>query len=351
MKKSVLNVIGFILVFITIIMITPVKASSKSIDISLDCPTKAEPKDTITCNVYAKLSGSNSATISRIGITTDSPFISSKTKTDIQKGDNITTGKIGTISLKSSENGGTGRIMIDIDVSFKLGSMANDDDQAYIKVASSINTLNSIKIDGAILPGFNKNITAYSYTTSKEKVTITATKTSSKATTTGTGTKTLKCGNNLEKIKVTAQNNKTKTYQIKSNTNISKYNVKLENAPKGTIISNSKNEQKQEFSSKEVFKISIPLESLKESGSFKIKVKTQMETKPIFYGKAPSSDYQDYALTAFSYEDIQIEKTEQYEKKEEPPKEQPPKEEPPKEETPKQEEPKEEIKKLPVTGM
>ncbi len=143
----------------------------------------------------------------------------------------------------------------------------------------------------------------------------------------------------------------TKTYQIKSNTNISKYNVKLENAPKGTIISNSKNEQKQEFSSKEVFKISIPLESLKESGSFKIKVKTQMETKPIFYGKAPSSDYQDYALTAFSYEDIQIEKTEQYEKKEEPPKEQPPKEEPPKEETPKQEEPKEEIKKLPVTGM
>lgn len=111
MKKGLLNIIGFILVFITVIMITPVKASSKSIDISLDCPTKAEPKDTITCNVYAKLSGSNSATISRIGITTDSPFISSKTKTDIQKGDNITTGKIGTISLKSSANGGTGRIM------------------------------------------------------------------------------------------------------------------------------------------------------------------------------------------------------------------------------------------------
>lgn len=221
MKKGLLNIIGFILIFITVIMITPVKASSKSIDISLDCPTKAEPKDTITCNVYAKLSGSNSATISRIGITTDSPFISSKTKTDIQKGDNITNGKIGTISLKSSANGGTGRIMIDIDVSFKLGSMANDDDQAYIKVASSINTLNSIKIDGAILQNFNKNITAYSYTTSKEKVTITASKTSSKATITGTGTKTLKCGNNLEKIKVTAQNKKTKTYQINIKRNCS----------------------------------------------------------------------------------------------------------------------------------
>lgn len=143
----------------------------------------------------------------------------------------------------------------------------------------------------------------------------------------------------------------TKTYQIKSNINLSKYNVMLENAPEGTIILDSKNVSKQEFNSKETFKISIPLKSIKESGNFKIKIKTQMETKPIFYGKAPSSDYQDYALTAYSYEDTQIEKMEQYEKKEEPPKEEPPKEEPPKEETPKTEKPKEEIKKLPITGM
>lgn len=143
----------------------------------------------------------------------------------------------------------------------------------------------------------------------------------------------------------------TKTYQIKSNINLSKYNVMLENAPEGTIILDSKNVSKQEFNSKETFKISIPLKSIKESGKFKIKIKTQMETKPIFYGKAPSSDYQDYALTAYSYEDTQIEKMEQYEKKEEPPKEEPPKEEPPREETPKIEKPKEEIKKLPITGM
>lgn len=221
MKKNILNVIGCILVLITIIIITPVKANTKSIDISLDCPTKAEPKDNITCNVYVKLSGSNSATISRIGITTDSPFIASKTTTDIKKGDKITTGKIGSISLKSTENGGTGRIMIDMDVSFKLGSMANDDDKAYIKVASSINTLNSIKIDGAIISNFNKNITTYNYTTSKEKLNITATKTSSKATVTGLGQKKLKCGNNTSKIKVTAQNNKTKTYQINIQRNCS----------------------------------------------------------------------------------------------------------------------------------
>ena len=139
----------------------------------------------------------------------------------------------------------------------------------------------------------------------------------------------------------------TKQYEIKSNINISKYLVKLENVPKGTIISNYEDEQKQEFSSKEKFKISIPIENIKESGNFKIKIQTKMETKPIFYGKAPSAEYQDYALTAFSYEDIQIEKNEEYVKKEEPPEEEPPKEELPKEIPTVTEE----IKKLPVTGM
>lgn len=67
-----------------------------------------------------------------------------------------------------------------------------------------------------------------------------------------------------------------------------------------------------------------------------------METKPVFFGKAPSENYQDYALTTYSFEDISLEKTDEYEKKEEPPKETPPVEEP---------KPVEEVKKLPVTGM
>lgn len=138
-----------------------------------------------------------------------------------------------------------------------------------------------------------------------------------------------------------------KEYEVKSNVNIKSYSIKLKNAPKGTIVTDLNNNSKTEFNSGEKFKISIPiktLESLKESGKFKIEIETQMETKPIFYGKAPSSELQDYALTAFSYEDIKTEITQEYEKREKPP-EEPKKPEPPKEE------PKEEIKKLPVTGM
>ena len=100
-----------------------------------------------------------------------------------------------------------------------------------------------------------------------------------------------------------------KQYEVKSSINISKYSVNLEDVPEGTLILNSENEQKQEFSSNEKFKISIPKENIKESGKFKIKVKTEMETKPVFFGKAPSENYQDYALTTYSFEDISLEKT------------------------------------------
>ena len=104
-----------------------------------------------------------------------------------------------------------------------------------------------------------------------------------------------------------------KEYEVKSNINISKYIIKLENQPKGTKITDSQNNEKQEFISSEKFKILIPISSLTKSGQFKINITSQLETKPVFYGKAPSSDLQDYALTAFSYENKDIELLQEYE--------------------------------------
>ena len=39
-----------------------------------------------------------------------------------------------------------------------------------------------------------------------------------------------------------------------------------------------------------------------------------METKPVLFGKAPNEELQNYALTAFSYENIDTELLQQYEK-------------------------------------
>lgn len=97
----------------------------------------------------------------------------------------------------------------------------------------------------------------------------------------------------------------TKEYEIKSLTNISKYSVQLEEQPKGCKITDLDGQEKNEFNSSEKFKISIPIESLERTGSFKIYIKTQMKTKPILYGKAPNANVQNYALTGYTFEDIE----------------------------------------------
>lgn len=104
----------------------------------------------------------------------------------------------------------------------------------------------------------------------------------------------------------------SKEYEIKSLTNISKYSVQLKNQPEGCKITNLDGQEKNEFSSSEKFKISIPIKSLEKSGNFKIYIKTQMETKPILYGKAPNANVQNYALTGYTFEDIEGEFEQQY---------------------------------------
>ena len=60
----------------------------------------------------------------------------------------------------------------------------------------------------------------------------------------------------------------------------------------------------------------IPIKNLEQSGEFKVKISTQMETKPVLYGAAPSNNVQNYALTTFSYEDSEGIYSEQYQKNE-----------------------------------
>ena len=53
-----------------------------------------------------------------------------------------------------------------------------------------------------------------------------------------------------------------------------------------------------------------------EEGSINLTVESEVQTKPILYGVAPSSSKQDYALTAVTYEDGIGEIKEQYPKNE-----------------------------------
>ncbi len=99
----------------------------------------------------------------------------------------------------------------------------------------------------------------------------------------------------------------SKTYKISSKTTIDKYKVYVtdENGQEveGLKITDETNKEKEEFNSNEVFKILIPIKQMTEDKTIKIQIETKVETKPILYGKAPSSNLQDYALTASTYED------------------------------------------------
>ncbi len=99
----------------------------------------------------------------------------------------------------------------------------------------------------------------------------------------------------------------SKTYSISAEAEISEYKITIskENGADlgGIKLTNENNEEKTEFMPDEKFKILIPIKNLTEDGKININVEAEVKTKPVLYGTAPDSSYQDYALTAATYED------------------------------------------------
>lgn len=112
-----------------------------------------------------------------------------------------------------------------------------------------------------------------------------------------------------QQFEIDSINNKylSKTYSIKANTDISNYKINLEtennSIPKGTKITDLNNNEKENFNKKEKFKILIPIKNLIEKGNFWINIKTTINSKPILFGEAEDSTYQDCALTCAVYEE------------------------------------------------
>lgn len=120
---------------------------------------------------------------------------------------------------------------------------------------------------------------------------------------------TIKINKNLENWKQDSidKNYLSKTYSVVAGANIQNYTIKLtkENASNigGIKLTDEKNNEKTTFSPNEKFKVLIPIKETKEAGKINLEVNAKIKTKPILYGNAPSSNLQDYALTAASYED------------------------------------------------
>lgn len=99
----------------------------------------------------------------------------------------------------------------------------------------------------------------------------------------------------------------SKIYSVQAGANIDNYKIKItkeDGSDLGGIkLTDENNTEKTEFSPNEKFKILVPIKNMTEKMNFNITVEAKVKTKPVLYGMAPNSGYQDYALTAATYED------------------------------------------------
>lgn len=112
----------------------------------------------------------------------------------------------------------------------------------------------------------------------------------------------------------------SKIYSIQAGTTISNYKVELQKKeielPEEIKVTDLNNNPKKEFSQNEKFKILIPIKNLTKEANFNISIQTKINSKPVLYGQASNNEYQDYALTAATYEDAKGNTQDKYYKNE-----------------------------------
>ena len=95
----------------------------------------------------------------------------------------------------------------------------------------------------------------------------------------------------------------SKIYTVKSPVENKKYTIDLTNNTDARIkVTNVLNQEKQEFEADEKFKVLITISDLESDGELSITVNSELKTMPIFYGKSPNKEWQNYAVTVGEYE-------------------------------------------------
>lgn len=93
----------------------------------------------------------------------------------------------------------------------------------------------------------------------------------------------------------------SQTYSVSADAEVGDYTVSINNIYDGTIITDINGNVKNTFSGGEQFKVLVPKSNIIENKDISINVSGSIKNYPVFYGKAPSGDLQDYALTYSAY--------------------------------------------------
>lgn len=216
-------------------LLIPFQIKAMSVSLSLSCPSRVNPGETISCTINAANSndiGGIQGHFTTSGLTINSFAFSSQAQTlaPMYSGTDMfalfsmnampVSMELGTLSvtvpitaapLSTYTLGITNVEIVDIhDVS---GTAS--DATATITIKSVDNTLSNLEVSGDQSLEFSPNLTEYNLTIDADSVTISATATDANAKVDGAGKKDLAYGLNTFTITVTSESGATKTYTIK----------------------------------------------------------------------------------------------------------------------------------------
>lgn len=96
----------------------------------------------------------------------------------------------------------------------------------------------------------------------------------------------------------------SQVFSISTSGAINTFTVNLSNVNiEGLKLVDENNNEKSEFNSNEKFKIMMPIKNVLNDGEFTIEVVGKVKTKPVLYGESTIDGMQNYAITAYAYED------------------------------------------------
>lgn len=110
--------------------------------------------------------------------------------------------------------------------------------------------------------------------------------------------------NSLWQIDELDKNYISQVFKISAGAYINKYKINISNVGiEGLKLVDENNNEKSEFGCNEKFKIMIPIKNVTQDGSFTVEVSGQVKTRPVLYGRSTIEGLQNYAISAYSYED------------------------------------------------
>ena len=91
-------------------------------------------------------------------------------------------------------------------------------------------------------------------------------------------------------------------YSVSSNVEVSSYEItSMRNFPEESYVSDLSGNVKNAFSGGEHFKILVPKEKILDNFDGQITISGKVKSYPVFFGRSPNPNWQDYALTYDAY--------------------------------------------------